>query len=129
MENQRERVVPLVITAMIYYAVFYLLKQGPQGNALNLFILGTTLLVLLSLLINYISKISLHMVAQGGLFGAVTAYAIRFSVHGEWIIILVILIAGITAYSRLKLKAHTPLEVYSGFIIGAGVMMGLFFTV
>jgi len=129
MELQRERIIPLVLSAMIYYAVFYLLKQGTQGNVLNLFLLGSTLLILISLLINYLAKISLHMVSQGGLFGALTAYSIRFSIHDEWIILLIIFIAGLTAFSRLKLKAHSPAEIYGGFVLGTAVMIGLFLWV
>jgi len=129
MENQKERVLPLVVMSMIYYAVFYLLKQGPFNTVFNLFMLGSTMLVLLTLLINYFWKISIHMIAQGGLFGAVLGLAIRFGAETRLFLFLIILLAGITAFARLKLKVHTQAEVYGGFVLGAGGMAALFLVV
>ncbi|HEY9115617.1 MAG TPA: hypothetical protein VIN10_13035, partial [Bacteroidales bacterium] len=40
MEKQKERVLPLVLMSMIFYAVFYLMKQGPPNTVFNLFMLG-----------------------------------------------------------------------------------------
>jgi membrane-associated phospholipid phosphatase len=43
-------------------------------------------------------------------------------------LIVVVLLAGLTGSARLNLKAHTPLEVYSGFILGFGaVFLTMFF--
>jgi len=129
MENQSERVLPLVVMSIIYYAVFYLLKQSQPNTIFNLFMLGSTLLVIICLLINYIWKISIHMVAIGGLFGTILGLALRFGIEVRIILFLIIFIAGIIAFSRLKLKAHMPAEVYGGFILGAGFMAGLFLVV
>lgn len=129
MENQKERVLPLVVMSMTYYAVFYLLKQGPFNTVFNLFMLGSTVLVLFSLLINYFWKISLHLIALGGLFGAMLGLSIRFGAETRLFLFLIIFLAGITAFARLKLKAHQPAEVYLGFILGAGGMAALFLLV
>jgi membrane-associated phospholipid phosphatase len=45
-------------------------------------------------------------------------------VNLSFYLILVILFAGITGTARLHLKAHTPVEVYSGFVIGFVVVLG-----
>ena len=129
MDIQRERVFPLVIISIIYYSVFYLLKQGPFSNVFNLFMLGSTLLVIISLLINYFWKISLHMVAMGGLFGALLGMALRFGFEIRDFLYLIILISGIVAFARLKREAHSHAEVYGGFVVGTGVMMALFIAV
>ena len=129
MSKQRDRVFPLVMMSLIFYAVFYLLKQGPFSNVFILFMLGSTLLLLISLLINYIWKISLHMIAQGGLFGALLGIAIRFGIEMQLELYLVIFLGGIVGFARLKLNNHTPAEVYGGFIIGFGVLFTLFLSV
>jgi hypothetical protein len=129
MVTQRERVLPLVMMTIIFYTVYYLLKQGSQSSIFNLFMLGSTLLILFSLLINYAWKISLHLVAQGGLFGTLLGLALRFGFEIRFLVYCVIMIAGITAFSRLKLNAHQPAEVYVGFILGTGVMVMLFLLV
>lgn len=129
MNTKRERVFPLVMMSIIFYAVFYLLKQGPFANVFNLFMLGSTLLLLLSLLINYVWKISLHMIAQGGLFGALLGMALRFGIEIQILLYFIIVLAGIIGFARLKLDSHKPAEVYGGFILGAGVMAALFLAV
>lgn len=129
MSKRKERVLPLITMAGIYYLTYYLLKQGPIPTLFNFFMLGTTMLVLISLLLNYIGKISIHMVAMGGIFGAFAGLAITFH-YDLWLILLSIIIAaGLTGFARLKLKAHTEIQVYTGFGLGVLVMLGLFLLV
>ena len=40
-------------------------------------------------------------------------------------LIAIILLSGIVAYARLKLNAHTPSQVYSGFVLGFFIELGL----
>jgi hypothetical protein len=129
MENRHERVLPLFLAAIFFYGTYYLLKQEPHFALFNFFMLGATLLVIISLLINYLVKISIHMVAQGGLFGALTGYAITFGQNNMLLIFLIVFVAGIIGFARLKLNAHTEAEVYSGFGLGVLVMLGLFLFV
>lgn len=129
MESRYERVLPLLLVAIFFYATYYLLKQGPHFSLFNIFMLGATLLVIISLLINYLTKISIHMVAQGGLFGAFTGFAISFNQNYTLLICAIAFIAGLTAYARLELKAHTEAQVYSGFGLGVLVMMSLFLII
>jgi hypothetical protein len=129
MKGRKERILPLITMASIYYLTYHMLKQGPVPTLFNFFMLGATMLVLISLLVNYLTKISIHMVAMGGLFGTFAGLAIGFQ-HDLWLIlVLLILASGLTGFARLKLQAHTEAQVYSGFILGAAVMMGLFLFV
>lgn len=129
MESSKERVLPMFIVAGFFFATFYFLRESPQSAIFNMFMLGSTILVLLSLLINYVTKISIHMVAQGGLFGTFIGLALIFHQDIIHIIYLSIIMAGFTGYARLKLKAHSPMQVYLGFILGAGFMLGIFMFV
>lgn len=129
MKNRHERILPLFLTAIFFYGTYYLLKQQPYFALFNFFMLGATLLVIISLLINYLTKISIHMVAQGGLFGALAGYTFAFNQNYAWLLYLVTLIAGLTGFARLKLKAHSEAEVYTGFGLGVLVMLGLFLFV
>jgi hypothetical protein len=129
METQQERVLPLFLTAAFFYGTYYLLKQGPHFALFNIFMLGATLLVIISLLVNYLTKISIHMVAFGGLLGAFTGFAISYNQNYLLLICLIILLAGITGFARLKLKAHNEAQLYSGFGLGVLVMLSLFLFV
>jgi len=57
MENRNERVLPLLIVAGFFFGTFFLLRSIPQIAIINFFILGSTVLVFISLIINYITKI------------------------------------------------------------------------
>ncbi len=129
MQGRRERVLPLFSMAIVYYLTYYLLKQGPVPTLFNFFMLGATMLVLLSLLLNYLGKISIHMVAMGGLLGTFTGLALAFHFDLRIIIYLLALAAGLTGFARLKLGAHSEAQVYSGFGLGVLVMLGLFWFV
>ena len=126
MESRQERVLPLFIVAIFFYITYYLLKQGPHFVIFNIFMLGATLLVIVSLLINYITKISIHMVALGGLFGTFVGFDLALRLDLRVLLSAIILVAGITGFARLQLKAHTTGQVYSGFILGTIFMFSLF---
>ena len=87
------------------------------------------MLVLISLLVNYLTKISIHMVAMGGIFGTFAGLANGFH-YDLWLILFILALAsGLTGFARLKLNAHTEAQVYTGFAVGVFVMMGLFLFV
>jgi len=127
MTSQRERVFPLLIVAIIYYMTYHLLKQASLTGLLTMFMVGSTLLILITLMINYATKISLHMTAWGGLLGTLLGFAIRFHYDLNFVIFAMVLLIGLIATARLKLNAHTPTQIYLGFLLGTIGMGSLFF--
>ena len=126
MVSRQERVLPLFIVAIFFYMTYYLLRQGDHFVIYNIFMLGATLLVIISLLINYITKISIHMVALGGLFGTFVGFDLAFRLDLRTLISVIVIVAGITGFSRLQLKAHTNGQIYVGFLLGTFFMFSLF---
>lgn len=129
MDSQHERILPMIIIAALFYGTYQLLKQTPVTGIMTFFMVGATMLVLLALMINYITKISLHMTAWGGVLGCFLGMAIAFNFEFSLLIYLLIFLIGIIAAARLRLNAHTPLQVYGGFLLGAGGMLLLFFLI
>jgi len=129
METRQERILPLFTVSIFFYATYYLLKQESYYALFNIFMLGATLLAILSVLINYFTKISIHMVAQGGLFGTLAGFSIAYNQQFTGLLYLLVFIAGLTGFARLKLNAHTPGQVYGGYLLGFGLMMGLFLMI
>ncbi|UBM62880.1 hypothetical protein LA303_02610 [Candidatus Sulfidibacterium hydrothermale] len=127
MRRRNERFFPMMIIATFFYVAFYSLKQLPVFQPATLFMLGSTVLVLLGIVLNYFYKISQHMMAWGGFTGALIAFGITSGIPLYFYLFGVIIISGLTGYARLKCKAHTPFEVYSGWLLGVGVMSTLFF--
>ena len=118
LETKEERNLPYLFTVIFYILLYYLLKQLQLPPLFYLLILGSTLAAVLALIINLKWKISAHMIGIGGVIGAVIGIAERYSENLNITLMILILCAGVLGYSRLKLKAHVPAQVYTGFITG-----------
>lgn len=125
METRQERVIPLFIVAAFFYTTYLLLKQGPYFAFYNIFILGATLLVIISLFINYFTKISIHMVALGGLFGTFVGFTLALQLELRFLLTMIIIVSGLVGFARLKLQAHSEGQVYGGFALGAIFMLSM----
>ena len=129
MRHRKERVFPMIAIAVFFYIAFYSLKQLDVFQVVTVFMLGSTVLVLLGLVFNYFYKISQHMMAWGGFTGAMMAMGIALHISLFFWLFGVILISGITGYARLKTASHSPFEIYSGYLLGLLVMAVLFLTI
>ena len=92
--------------------------EMPSNLERRLPLLITTLSIVIAMMVNLKWKISLHMVGIGGLIGALVGISLRQYVDFRGLIIVLILLAGILGSSRLTLSAHTPAQVYVGFMVG-----------
>ncbi|OQX80054.1 MAG: hypothetical protein B6D61_02560 [Bacteroidetes bacterium 4484_249] len=125
-ETREERVYPFAITAIFYFISYQMVRQLQISEIYYLFLLGSTFLIVVALLINFYSKISIHMIGIGGLLGFLIGLSIRINTDVIILIFIVTLIAGFIGFARLKLSAHKPIQVYSGFIVGAIIMLIIF---
>jgi membrane-associated phospholipid phosphatase len=66
------------------------------------------------------------MVGWGGLVGLILSLSLRFNTDLVLFLILAILFSGIVGFARLKLTAHSPMQVYMGFLIGFLIMITVF---
>ena len=126
METREERVFPLIITTIFFFMAYYMLKDIEVLGLFRYFLIGSTLLLIIALLINFIMKISIHMIGIGGMTGALVGLAIRLNADIPGLIIIFIFLSGLTGYARLKLKAHNQAQIYSGFLCGFFVMLLIF---
>lgn len=79
---------------------------------------GSTASIVLITFINLKWKISAHLSGIGGLTGAVFGYCYVMGSNPVWLFILLLLLSGLTAISRIELKAHTPAQTLAGFSLG-----------
>jgi len=129
MPLRSERIGPLVVTAIFFYMTYYLLKQLQIAPVIYLYMLGATLLAVISAAVTLWWKISLHSMGVGALVGAFAGLALLSPANYSFLLIVSLLMAGITASSRLLLSAHKPAEIYAGFTTGASLMFTLFMLV
>lgn len=118
MEYHRERVMPLLVITLFYaFTWFIMLRLNAPGLILN-YTVTAALAVLTCAIISISWKISLHMTALGALAGMLLAVAFRFDNNLLLYLSLVFLAGGLAGWARLKLKAHTPAQVYAGYTGG-----------
>ena len=118
MSNYKERSLPLFITTASMFLGYSLLEGILVFSfLLRDIIIGAIIIVFASSIISKYWKISLHMLAFGGLVGVL--FSLHF-LYGKMINILIVsvLISGILGVSRIKEQAHNNIQVYTGFIIG-----------
>lgn len=125
METPNERTLPYLATTVYFFALFYLFYNAQFPNIFSMLILGAAISILLTLIINMKWKISAHTVGVGGIIGGILGITYRMTIDLRLILILMIFMAGIIAYARLKLKAHTPAQIYSGFLLGFSIELVL----
>ncbi|MDB4303362.1 hypothetical protein N9934_01045 [Desulfosarcina sp.] len=127
MNTREERILPLFITGVFYFMAYYIIKQLQIDEIYQRVFLGSAFLVLIALVISLIWKISLHMIGMGGMLGAFIGISQLIQTDMLVLIMVISLGCGLTGFARLKLNAHSPLQVYAGFVTGLGVMLWLFF--
>lgn len=124
--DSKERILPLLFSAIMFFMTYYLLRQLTLPSLIYFYLMGASLLALLTLLISFVWKISIHMVSLGGLTGLLIVTSILLQVDVSRLIIAAFLVSGITAAARIHLRAHLPLQIYAGYLLGLGVMLLLF---
>lgn len=118
MKTREERKIPYLASAIFYFAETYFLTRWDVPVLIQAMMLGATLLIVITLVINIFWMISAHMVGIGGLCGMMLAISYRLQISIPLTLIALFLIAGVVAFARLKLSAHNPSQVYAGFFLG-----------
>lgn len=125
METNQERIIPYSSTALYFFALFYLFYDAEFPSIFKIVILGAAISILLTFIINFKWKISAHTVGIGGIAGAALGIIYRMQMDMTLAFISILLLSGLVAYARLKLNAHTPAQVYTGFVLGFFIEFGL----
>jgi hypothetical protein len=128
LENRKERMLPLFIATILYAATSYIIIRYPVPVFIKTFIAGIFIISLSVTAINLWWKISIHSVATGSIAALVLVLSIKMNSTLLWPLLLVIIGSGLTLSARLKLNAHSPLEVWTGFFLGfagLGLLMWL----
>lgn len=118
MTTSKERIVPYISTSLYYFSLFYLFYTNHISDSFTVLILGSAISILLLLIINFKWKISAHATGIGGIIGAVLGISYQFKIDLLLILFIPIALAGAVGYARLKLNAHSPAQLYSGFLLG-----------
>jgi membrane-associated phospholipid phosphatase len=126
MPTKKERFAPFASSLFFFGLGYYILRKGIIAESIYAIFFGCILSVVVLFVINAFLKVSAHATGVFGLLGATIGL---FSIHDFGnipLLIFLVFVCGIVLTSRLVLKAHTPVEVYTGALVGFGC---LYFTV
>ncbi|MFA8299394.1 MAG: hypothetical protein ACEPOV_04480 [Hyphomicrobiales bacterium] len=126
MATKEDRIFPFMLTSIIYCLAYFFVKKFEFFAIFNYLLFGLTVTVVISMIVNIWWKISIHMIGAGGFCGAMIGLSLTLYLNNPLVCIIPILISGFIASARLKLKAHTPSQVYVGFGLGFIVMLSIF---
>ncbi len=123
MTSRKERFLPLFITTFFYFFTYFIFAKIQVSQILQLYVLAAAISVLASFIITLKWKISAHLIGIGGLTGGVLALSIKYYVNLEVLLMILFLVSGLLAYSRLKLNSHNQAQVYVGYFTGLIIML------
>jgi membrane-associated phospholipid phosphatase len=116
--QQMERTRPYLISFVFFVSTWWLLSKAPLPLIVTQLMLGASIAILCTGIINLKIKISAHMVGIGGATGSFLVVGLTSFQDLSIYIIAGIILAGLLGWARLQLNAHKPLEVYLGFLLG-----------
>jgi len=119
LETTKERIIPLALNAIIIILMLQRVLPVNEIIELHYFFLGILLSTITCFILAILKfKVSIHMIAMGGIFMFFVALSIHFSINVNGIIALMFVLVGAVATSRLYLKAHNNIELVIGFFVG-----------
>lgn len=128
LRNRKERLTPYTLVIFYYAILYYILdKMSPMvSDIIYAMILGIIVSLCIAFFINSYWKISVHMMGIGGLVGSLAGLGyVHPEVNYLYPLLLAIIVAGFVGFSRVFIKAHTPNQVYAGFLLG-GIVQFVF---
>jgi membrane-associated phospholipid phosphatase len=120
LQNRKDRIYPFFHTAIFYTGITYLFHMNLHLNIFICAFMGmVSIALLLTACISLFYKISAHTMALSAVVGYL--FLMQLFLPGADLLISscsLILITGITASSRLFLRAHHPGQIIAGCLVG-----------
>ena len=120
LQNREERLLPFFYITVFYgFTAYYFSRQMLVTEITSGIFILTAVMILTAAIITFFWKISVHSLSMGGVVGilfVITTMIPESPVN--YIFFAAILISGLVLSARLKLQAHTPAQVYVGFVLG-----------
>ena len=115
---RRQRTAPYLLTLVSYGICLYMFYEIRVPFLLLLLSWGVIVSLLALIIINFWWKISAHATSAGGFLAAVLLWNGLFHINSTGFVISIILLCGLIGFARLYLRAHTPMQVFAGFLLG-----------
>ena len=127
MEEREDRLGPLFIMILFLYAAYRYFNKIPVLAIYNFYLTAVIVVTVLAFVVSFFWKISLHTLGWGcftAFLFIMTTVAVRLYLP---CFIVSIIISGVVAAARLKLKSHSNAQIYAGFAMGFATVIIMYF--
>lgn len=127
MDDREDRPGPIFIILLFLYAANRYFNKIPMLSLFNFYLTTIVVVTVLALVVSFFWKISLHSLGWGCftafLFVMTTVSARLYLPY----FIASVIVSGIVASARLKLKSHSNTQIYAGFAMGFATVVVMYF--
>ncbi len=117
--NAKQRTMPYIYSIICYGFWAYFCSQVMHlPRFIVITAIASAVALLLVLLINRSWKISAHLTALGGLFGAMMSFSLSTGISATTALIGCSVAALLLMFARVYDGSHTPLQVVCGYLLG-----------
>ena len=128
LSTRKERFIPQFVATVCFILAHYFLVKVGAPRAITMFTLSISVLGLLSLFITMFWKVSIHMIAIGGIVALVFMLFMKYNFSSFYLFSFLILLSGAIASSRLYLKSHNIWQVLVGYSSGFSVVFFVYLS-
>jgi len=122
--TKEERLIPQIIILLLYIITFVYFNRLPLSRVFHAYVLSTTIVLFMVMLLNLRFHICVHSAAMGGLTGLIIALIFLYEAPLQGILMLSLLAGGLSGSSRLALGINLWGEVLAGYMLGfLGVLL------
>lgn len=120
LKDRRERLVPFFYITVFYgFTAYYFSSQMIVSRLTEGIFILTAVSIFIGAVITIFWKISIHGLGIGGVVGILLVLAVSIPESSiGYALFASFLVAGLVISARLRLNAHTPAQVYAGFVLG-----------
>ena len=126
MEERDDRPAPLFIMVLFLYTTLTLFNKINDFKIYSFYLTSVIVVTALAFIISFFWKISLHTLGWGNLVACLFIMTKASLQTYFYYFIASILLAGIVAAARLKLKSHDSTQIYAGFAMGFATVIILY---
>ena len=120
--EREDRIYPSITGAACAFATAAFLKKAMAPEEIYLTVYGTAFVLIVSTILIPYFKSSAHMAGATGFFALFLRLNQRYGVGKPEYLLLLLLMLGAVAWSRISLKRHTLQELLSGGLLGFSVV-------
>ena len=123
LDDMDERTIPYLLTSSLYLFSYFFFQKIDAPYIIRAYLLACSCIVLLVLIINLYSKISIHCASLGALTGVLFAASQIAPFDVRIALAIAFIITGLTATARLFANSHDYIQILSGYFLGLIIML------